>query len=80
MSNVLVIIPVHNEATTIAKVVTETLKVSSQVLVVNDGSKDSSQDRARKAGAIVVDFSERQGYSKAIIEVDPIVKTKNTKV
>ena len=62
----LVGIPAYNEATAIAGVVTEAATFADEVLVVDDGSDDDTADRAREAGAIVVEHERNQGYGSAL--------------
>ena len=56
MSAVSVIIPALNEEEPIANVVRECLatKISSEIIVVDNGSNDRTGERAREAGAKVV--------------------------
>lgn len=81
---VLVIIPAWNEEETISSVIREirSARPSSDVLVVNDGSTDSTVFVAQQAGATVLDlplnlgvggamragykYAEREGYSWAV--------------
>jgi glycosyltransferase involved in cell wall biosynthesis len=68
MSTVSVIIPALNEEEPIANVVRECLatKISSEIIVVDNGSNDRTGERAREAGAKVV--SElRHGYGRACL-------------
>lgn len=55
-TNVLVVIPAYNEATSVASVVAEVLESAPKVhvLVVDDASTDATATLARKAGADVV--------------------------
>lgn len=84
---VLVIMPAWNEAETVAATVEEvrTANGGYHVLVVNDGSSDSTGSEARGAGATVIDlpfnmgvgaamrtgfkFAQRNGYTR-VIQVD----------
>lgn len=63
---VLVGIPAYNEAGTIADVVTGAAQHADEVLVVDDASSDSTADRARDAGATVVQHTENNGYGGAL--------------
>ena len=55
---VLVIIPAYNEEGSVGKVVGEVKKYlpQSEILVVNDGSRDLTSEKARESGAIVLDL------------------------
>ncbi|MET4588868.1 glycosyltransferase family 2 protein [Arthrobacter sp. 754] len=84
---VLVIMPAWNEAATVANTISEILQANNgyHVLVVNDGSTDSTSARARTAGATVIDlpfnmgvggamrtgfkYAQRHGYSR-VVQVD----------
>lgn len=65
---VTVIIPCYNEAKTVGKVVSICRKspVASEIIVVNDGSTDSSAEAAEKAGARVVSHPRNLGKGRAI--------------
>jgi len=65
MTDVFVIIPALNEDGTIYRLVTELCNVAPvQVIVVDNGSSDSTADEARRAGAIVI-AEPRRGYGYA---------------
>jgi UDP-N-acetylglucosamine---dolichyl-phosphate N-acetylglucosaminyltransferase len=53
-SNVWVIIPAHNEAKNIGKVISESKKYVKNIVVVDDGSIDKTAEIAKKQGAIVL--------------------------
>lgn len=59
------IIPAYNEEKAIESVVTCALKYSD-VLVVDDGSGDSTHDRAKSAGAKIVKHEKNMGKGAAI--------------
>jgi glycosyltransferase involved in cell wall biosynthesis len=61
-----VIIPALNEEEPIGGVIREILatNVSSEIIVVDNGSSDSTADRAREAGARIVS-EPRRGYGRA---------------
>ena len=64
LARVAVIIPTWNEADCIGPVVTEVLAQGvGQVIVADGGSRDGTQDRARLAGATVIDCG--RGYGRA---------------
>ena len=64
LARVAVVIPTWNEAGAIGDVVAEVLAQGvGQVIVSDGGSRDGTQDRARAAGAVVVDAG--RGYGRA---------------
>lgn len=56
------VMPAHNEAQTIGRIVTETIATISSVFVVDDGSSDATSDVAIKHGAIVISNATQKGY------------------
>jgi glycosyltransferase involved in cell wall biosynthesis len=67
-NKILTIIPAFNEAETISQVVSgvgETIP-DSDILVINDGSSDSTASLAKKAGAVVVHLPFNMGYGVAL--------------
>ena len=63
--SVVAVIPALNECTTIAAVI-ESLRSYLPVIVVDDGSTDSTGDVAREAGALVVRHEKNCGYDDAL--------------
>jgi glycosyltransferase involved in cell wall biosynthesis len=63
---VVAVIPAFDEETTIGAVVEGALRHCSKVLVINDCSKDKTEQEARKAGAIVVSHTLRVGPGGAL--------------
>ena len=63
--DIVAIIPAYNEEATVADIVFSTLEWAAAI-VVDDGSHDQTAQRAREAGAMVVELSENGGYEKAI--------------
>ncbi|ABQ27944.1 glycosyltransferase family 2 protein [Geotalea uraniireducens] len=68
MSKTIVVIPAYNEGGVIARVIENVRRVvpDFDILVVNDGSKDSTAREAAAAGAIVVSHSFNMGYGVTI--------------
>ena len=64
-SDVLIVVPVFNEAATIADIV-ERARLHGPVLVVDDGSTDGTGARARAAGAEVIALGARRGKGAAL--------------
>ncbi|MCO4747471.1 MAG: glycosyltransferase family 2 protein [Proteobacteria bacterium] len=63
---ILVVIPTHGNAGTIAEVVRGCFEQHEHVLVVDDGSPDDSGDRAEAAGAIVLRHAVNRGKGAAL--------------
>ena len=63
-----VIIPAYNEEETVAKVIGVVKKVSfvDEIIVVNDGSSDNTEEEARNAGAIVINHKYNKGKGEAL--------------
>ena len=62
---VAIIIPAFNEENTIVEVV-QSVKEYGDVIVVNDASIDSTEERAINAGAIMVNHNENKGYDQSL--------------
>jgi glycosyltransferase involved in cell wall biosynthesis len=62
---IVAVIPAHNEASRIGPVI-ETARAHLPVIVVDDGSTDSTADQARAAGATVVEQRPNQGKGAAL--------------
>ena len=65
VSDDLIVVPVFNEAATIADIV-ERARLHGPVLVVDDGSTDGTGARARAAGAEVIALGARRGKGAAL--------------
>ena len=67
-----VIIPAYNEADTIAKVignvdaVMKRTKISYNILVIDDGSKDSTAKEVKKTKAILIQHPYNKGYGASL--------------
>lgn len=64
--DVCVIVPMYNEASTVASVVTALRESFSRIVCVDDGSTDGSQEIARAAGATVLRHAVNQGQGAAL--------------
>jgi glycosyltransferase involved in cell wall biosynthesis len=60
------VIPALNEEDTIRKVLSGLRKEVSEIIVVDDGSKDKTAEIALKEGAIVLSHETNKGYDKSI--------------
>lgn len=60
------VIPVHDEAASIAGVVREVMRFVGEVLVFDDGSSDGSARLAEAAGARVLGWPRRRGKGAAV--------------
>ena len=63
---IMVAIPAYNESETIGDVVAGVSDVVDEVVVVDDGSDDSTELVAREAGATVVAHAQNRGYGGAL--------------
>ena len=61
MTRIVAAIPALNEEEKIENVVKGSLKYCDKVIVIDDGSTDSTSEKAKKAGAIVFRNSKRMG-------------------
>lgn len=64
--NILVCIPSYNAASTIEEAIKNCKKFANEILVINDGSSDNTEDIAKKAGAEVITHKRNRGYGGAI--------------
>lgn len=60
------IIPAYNEKSTIGDVIKATSRFVDEILVISDGSTDSTIDVAKKAGATVIDNIVNRGLGRTI--------------
>lgn len=65
-SGVTVVVPAHNEATTISEVVVALREHFSDVVCVDDGSTDETSELARRAGAQVIRHAVNLGQGAAL--------------
>jgi glycosyltransferase involved in cell wall biosynthesis len=59
-------IPAYNEEKNIASIIVKLKKISSRIIVCNDGSTDSTGLIAKELGAMVINHQKNQGYGAAI--------------
>ena len=59
-------IPAYNEEKNIASIIVKLKKFSSNIIICNDGSTDSTGLIAKELGAIVINHQKNQGYGAAI--------------
>jgi glycosyltransferase involved in cell wall biosynthesis len=73
---IMVIIPAFNEGNSIVKVINDIPKdLVSEIVVVNNGSNDSTERKARDAGATVLS-EDRKGYGLACLRGIDYAKSK----
>jgi glycosyltransferase involved in cell wall biosynthesis len=63
---ILVCIPSYNAESTIKEAVNICKQFASEILVINDGSSDNTEEIARKAGAEIITHRKNRGYGGAI--------------
>ena len=61
-----IVIPAHNEAKTIGRIVRSALEQVDPVVVIDDGSTDPTPALASDAGAVVISHTGRLGYGAAL--------------
>lgn len=73
----LALIPAFNEEESIINIVQETRKHVDRVIVVDDSSRDNTQELARRAGAIVLQHSKNRGVGAAMVTGIEYIKELN---
>jgi len=63
---ILVCIPSYNAELTIKEAINICKQFASEILVINDGSSDNTEEIARKAGADIITHRKNRGYGGAI--------------
>ena len=66
ISRVFIVVPAYNEAQAVFGVVEELRRSHPNVIVVDDGSRDSTAEEARRAGAIVLRHVLNRGQGAAL--------------
>src|SRR5260221_1967251 len=66
LSRVVVVIPAFDEERSVGSIVLRLRQLVETVIVVNDGSRDATEEVARLAGAQIVTHSTNRGYGAAI--------------
>jgi glycosyltransferase involved in cell wall biosynthesis len=64
-SEIAIIIPAHNEAFSIEKVINTTKKFGT-IILINDGSTDGTLEIAKKQNIIIINNSKKCGYDQSI--------------
>ncbi len=64
--NIWIVIPAYNEGEKISKVIERVKKISSNIIVVDDGSKDSTRKIAESSGIIVLSHIVNLGKGAAL--------------
>jgi glycosyltransferase involved in cell wall biosynthesis len=64
--NIVIGIPAYNEEKNIAKIILGIKKITTNIIVCNDGSTDLTSEIAKKLGVIVINHEKNQGYGAAI--------------
>ena len=65
-SEIVIGLPAYNEEKNIAAIILELEKITSKIIICNDGSSDSTGKIAEKMGAVVVNHPKNMGYGAAI--------------
>src|SRR5262245_8373928 len=65
-AQVYVVIPAYNEASMISRVVSEVSRAGYTVIVVDDGSSDTTAEQAQAAGATVIKHPFNLGQGAAL--------------
>ena len=68
MSRVFAVVPAHNESSSVAHTVTALKGLASEVVVVADACDDNTAERAREAGAIVLERAGRGDKGRALAQ------------
>jgi glycosyltransferase involved in cell wall biosynthesis len=66
IKDAVIIVPAFNEAAVIAETLAELKKFADKVIVVDDGSRDETAEKAKRAGAFVSSHCTNLGYGAAL--------------
>ncbi|WP_287585359.1 glycosyltransferase family 2 protein [Candidatus Borrarchaeum sp.] len=78
--NIITVIAAYNEENRISPIVKNCLRFSKKVIVIDDGSIDSTADVARSLGALVVKHKKNLGKGNAIRTAIETLKNNKTEV
>ncbi len=65
-NGILVCIPSYNAESTIENAIKACKEFTNEILVINDGSSDNTEEIARKAGVDIITHKQNRGYGGAI--------------
>jgi glycosyltransferase involved in cell wall biosynthesis len=65
-NKIVAVIPCYNEQASIRRVVLGALTSVTEVIVINDGSVDRTEEEAKKAGALVISHPKNRGKGAAL--------------
>jgi len=77
---IVVCIPAYNEAKEIGSIVKKAKTYANEVIVCDDGSKDSTADVAKSSGATVIRHEKNEGYGASIKSLFEIAKEKDVDI
>ena len=78
--SIITVIAAYNEEKRISPIIRDCLKFSKRVIVIDDGSVDSTADVARSTGALVVTHKKNRGKGSAIRTAIDTLKNYRAKV
>ena len=77
-NDVLIAIPVHNESRYVEDILTAVSRYGSNILVVNDGSDDGTDELLEKHKYIeIVTHKTNEGYGRSLIDAFEFAKTES---
>lgn len=66
MKKIVVLIPAYNEEKNIKEVIERTKKITKNIIVIDDGSKDKTYEMAKKTKAIVLRHNKNKGKGETV--------------